>query len=414
MISLRARLIGLLVAAIVAVVVLAAGATALVVDGPDDGMLARSAAEAVVAVARLVEGSPGRARDAGLTLAPPPPSARVDAGGTAEIVGALRSIGSPLPAIAEATGERTRQVAFPVTDTEWVRMALPSGPPSPAWPLASYALLVILGATAIAVPIAARILRPVRLMERIIASVRADGTLAPIPERGTPEERSIARSFNALSARLSAAYEGRMRFIAAAGHDLRTPMTRLRLRAEFLAEAERAVWLRDLAELDAIADSAIRLVREETDPSSFERVALGGIIATIVSELSDIGLRATASGPIEADVEAQPFALKRALRNLVENAARHGGGARVIVLREADAVLIAIEDDGSGIPASLMDQVFEPFFSVDPARQKTTGGAGLGLAIAREIVERQGGRITLANRPEGGLRQEVRLPAAGG
>ncbi len=117
--SLRARLIGLLVAAIVAVVVLAAGATALVVDGPDDGMRARSAADAVVAVARLVDGSPARARDAGLTLAPPPPSAGVDADGTADIVGALRSVGSSWPAVVEATGERTRQVAFPVTDTEW-------------------------------------------------------------------------------------------------------------------------------------------------------------------------------------------------------------------------------------------------------------------------------------------------------
>lgn len=394
--------------AIVAVVVLAAGATALVKDGPDDGMRARSAAEAIVAVARLVGGSLARARDAGLTLAPLPPSARIDATGTADIVGALRSIGSPLPAVAEATGERTRQIAFPVTDTEWVRMALPSGPPSPVWPLASYALLVILGATAIAVPIAARILRPVRLMERIIARVRADGTLAPIPERGTSEERSIARSFNALSARLSAAYEGRMRFIAAAGHDLRTPMTRLRLRAEFLPEVEREVWLRDLAdlsELDAIADSAIRLVREETDPSSFERGALSGMIAAIAGELSDIGLRATAAGPIEADVEAQPFALKRALRNLVENAARHGGGARVAVRREADAVLIAIEDDGPGIPTPFMDRVFEPFFSVDPARQKTTGGAG---PCHRARDHRAAGR------PDHPLQPPGRRAAAGG
>ena len=386
--SLRTRLIGLLVAAIVAVVVLAAGVTALVMDGPDDGRQARSAAEAIVAVARLIDGSPERARDAGLALWPPPRPAAVSPGDTQEILDALRSIGSSLPAVVEATGERTRQIAFPVTDTDWVRMTLPSGPPSPVWPLASYALLVILGAAAIAVPIAARILRPVDLMERIIASVRADGTLASIPEGGTPEERSIARSFNILSVRLSAAYEGRMRFIAAAGHDLRTPMTRLRLRAEFLPETERAVWLRDLSELDAIADSAIRLVREETDPSSFERVALREIIEAIVAELTDVGLPASAAGSMEACVEAQPLALKRALRNLVENAARHGGGARIAVIEEENAVSIVIEDDGPGIPAHLMNRVFEPFFSADQARQKTTGGAG--------------------------LRQEVRLPAAQG
>lgn len=411
--SLRTRLIALLVAAIVAVMVLAAGVTALVIDGPDDGMRARSTAEAINAVARLVDGSPERAQIAGLKLSPPPSSALLDADTTREIVDALRSVGSTLPAVVETTGERTRQVAFPVTDTEWARVTLSSGPPSPVRPLTSYGILVILGATAIAVPIAARILRPVRLMERIIASVRADGTLASIPERGTPEERSIARSFNALSARLSAAYEGRMRFIAAAGHDLRTPMTRLRLRAEFLPEAERAVWLRDLAELDAIADSAIRLVREETDPSSFERIGLSAMLEAIAGELADIGLPASVVGPVDASVEVQPLALKRALRNLVENAARHGGGARITAEMEAEAVVIEIEDDGPGIPAPLMDRVFEPFFSVDPARQKTAGGAGLGLAIAREIIERQGGRITLVNRAGGGLRQEVRLPVAG-
>ncbi len=150
-------------------------------------------------------------------------------------------------------------------------MALPSGPPSPVWPLASYGLLVILGAIAIAVPIAARILRPVRLMERIIASVRTDGTLAPIPERGDAggavDRPLLQRPVGAAFGRLRGAHA----LHRGGRHDLRTPMTRLRLRAEFQPKAERASWLRDLAELDAIADSAIRLVREETDPSSFER-----------------------------------------------------------------------------------------------------------------------------------------------
>ncbi|WP_182084409.1 ATP-binding protein [Aureimonas sp. ME7] len=412
MMSLRTRLIGLLVVAIVAVVVLAAGATLLVMDGPDDGARARSAAEHVRAVNWLVDGSVQRARAAGLIVAARPSAAAIDADYTQELIDALRAAGSTLTLLVEASGGRTRQVAFPVTETEWARLSLPSAPPSPLLPLLSYGLLVILGATAIAVPIAARILRPVRLMERIIASVRADGTLAPIDDRGTPEERSIARSFNALSARVSAAYEGRIRVIAAAGHDLRTPMTRLRLRAEFLPESDRIAWLRDLAELDAIADSAIRLVREETDPSAFERVALREMIETIVGELEDIGLPAVTVDPIDFFVEAQPLALKRALRNVVENAARHGGGARVAVEAEEGMVAIVVEDDGPGIPARLMDRVFEPFFSVDQARQKKTGGAGLGLAIAKEIVERQGGRIALSNRTAGGLRQEVRLPAS--
>ncbi len=116
------------------------------------------------------------------------------------------------------------------------------------------------------------------------------------------------------------------------------------------------------------------------------------MIAAIVGELSDIGCTRPPPRPGGGRCRGAAHRPQRALRNLVENAARHGGGARVAVRREADAVLIAIEDDGPGIPAPFMDRVFEPFFSVDPARQKTTGGAGLGLAIARRIIERQGGR----------------------
>ncbi|RIY01384.1 two-component sensor histidine kinase [Aureimonas flava] len=412
MTTLRTRLIALLVSAILLVVVLAAGVTFLVIERPDDGALSGSEAEKVVVVSRLLGGSVERARKAGFTVVRPPASATVDAERTREIAEALRALGSSLPVLVVETGERTRRIAFPVANDAWVEMRLPSHPPSPIRPLVAYVSLVVAGAAAIAVAVAARVLRPVRLMETIISSVRADGGLDPIAETGTPEERAIARSFNALSARLAAAFEGRMRFIAAAGHDIRTPLTRLRLRAEFLPDGDRAVWLRDLAEIDAIADSAIRLVREETDPASFEPVPLGELIGTIVAELHELGLPVSVSASQECVVRAQPLALKRALRNLIENAVRHGGAAHVAWEATGDTARVVIEDDGPGIPAHLMDRVFEPFFSVDPARQKTTGGAGLGLAIAREIVERQGGCIRLRNRASGGLRQEVGLPVA--
>ncbi|WP_182086457.1 ATP-binding protein [Aureimonas sp. ME7] len=409
--SLRTRLILFQVAAIVTVVVLAAGGTFLLVDKPDDGMLLRAQVEQVAATARLVGGSPERAEAAGLKLGSRPAGEAVDEDETREMQEALAAAGTPLPVLVASAGGRMREVAVPLGGGPWVFLRLASAPPPPVRPMLAYVSLVILGAGVVSLAVAARVLRPVRLMDEIIASVRTDGTLSPVAERGPPEERAIARAFNALSARLSAGVESRMRFVAAAGHDLRTPMTRLRLRAEFLPEGERAVWLRDLAEMDAIADSAIRLVREDVDLASFDPVAPADLLAEIASELHDLGMTAELGTLFPAAlVEAQPLALKRALRNLAENAVRHGGGASIAMEGDGNTVAITIEDRGPGIPEPLLGRVFEPFFRVDPARRKGDGGTGLGLAIAKDIVERQGGQLTLRNRPGGGLRQEVRLP----
>ena len=191
----------------------------------------------------------------------------------------------------------------------------------------------------------------------------------------------------------------------------------MRLRAEFIPDGEdRTQWLSDLAELDRIADSAIRLVREEVEGGALETVRLDRLAADVVTELKEIGLAVAISSVAPACVAGRPLSLKRAVRNLVVNAATHGaslgGGARLAVSADAKRVVLVIEDDGPGIPEALMGQVFEPFFRVDPARQVKIPGAGLGLAIANEIISRHGGRLTLSNRPGGGLLQKVELPAA--
>jgi len=250
------------------------------------------------------------------------------------------------------------------------------------------------------------------VLEDAVAAVGSDGLLPQVPETGSASMRATARALNRLSARLKGAMESRMRLVAAAGHDLRTPMTRMRLRAEFLPEEEREAWLRDLDELDRIADDAIRLVREEVDPGAEEAVSLDRLIREIATELGDTGLK-VATGPLTGGtVRAAPLALKRALRNLIVNAATHGGGAFVGTSAVAGSVIVTIEDEGPGIPEELLARVFEPFFRVDPARRKSVPGAGLGLAIAREIITRFGGTIAIANRQPHGLRQTVRLPAA--
>jgi signal transduction histidine kinase len=201
-----------------------------------------------------------------------------------------------------------------------------------------------------------------------------------------------------------------MRLIAAAGHDLRTPMTRMRLRAEFISdETERDKWLADLEELDTIADSAISLVREEASHETAEPVRLDRLLDEIAQALGPMKypLRLHQLEPLA--VRAGPRALKRALQNLIINAATHGGGADVALRREAGAAVVIITDDGPGIPEDVLGRVFEPFFRVDPARRKLMPGAGLGMAIAREIVERFGGTVRIHNRRPHGLEQRVTL-----
>jgi signal transduction histidine kinase len=235
-----------------------------------------------------------------------------------------------------------------------------------------------------------------------------------LPERGPAEVRATAKALNSLSTRLKRAMESRMRLVAAAGHDMRTPITRMRLRAEFVAdEEERTKWLSDLDELERIADSAIMLVREETGAAAPELVRLDELVSDIGADLREQSLDVEVEDVQPVTVRVSRFKLNRALRNLIINAATHGVRARVSVnAPNGPMARIVIADDGPGIPAAVIDQVFEPFFRADPARRQDIPGAGLGLTIARELVQRAGGSISIANGPGGGLVQVVELPKA--
>lgn len=204
-----------------------------------------------------------------------------------------------------------------------------------------------------------------------------------------------------------------MRLVAAAGHDMRTPITRMRLRAEFVSdEEEREKWLNDIDELERIADSAILLVREETGAEAPERIQLDDLVENICTELKQQDFDVTLAATHPVNVFAGRLKLNRALRNLIINAATHGVRARVGVGGDGTNAMVTIEDDGPGIPEEVLGQVFEPFFRADPARRQNIPGAGLGLTIAHEIVTRAGGSIQIVNRPGGGLLQTVFLPEA--
>lgn len=201
-----------------------------------------------------------------------------------------------------------------------------------------------------------------------------------------------------------------MRLVAAAGHDLRTPLTRMRLRAEFLEGADRDKWFADLDELDHIANSAIRLVREETEAAPEDTIRLDEIVSEVVSELQEMHLDVRLEHRTVVFVRARPLSLKRGLRNVIINAATHGGGAVVNVGIDAARAVVSVEDRGPGIPEPLLQRACDPFFRVDHARKSSVPGAGLGLAIAKEIIQRNLGDFELANRTGGGLRQRIELP----
>lgn len=424
--GLRFKIAAIIVASVVAVVLVATAITALVLTNGDATRFAPQTARQILF---FLDGQPGGRLD--------PRSPEPAEGATprdkrprpGEIVKQLPE-GELQPASTEALQEQlakdgeTREVrvlrqqsgeqlvALATGDGDWMLFPLPRPlglPPSLIGALVAWMVIVVIGISGVALAVAQRATKPLTALEQAVDAVDADGLLPHTPEVGSAEMRRLARVLNGLSDRVKAAMESRMRLVAAAGHDLRTPMTRMRLRAEFLPDEDRAAWLADLDELEAIADSAIKLVREEGAGADRAVVDLRALLTDAVADVRQTGLPVQTGTMEAARVSAGPLALKRALRNLITNAATHGGRALVYLSCAERTACLIIDDNGPGIPQEIIGQVFEPFFRADPGRNQTVKGAGLGLAIAREIIERFGGTIEIANRPEGGLRQTVTM-----
>jgi signal transduction histidine kinase len=407
--TLRVKIAVLLVVAIVSVVGLLTGVMLSLLGPPSPQRTTEPVAEQVEMLARMAKHD-----TSDISLVPQPAAGHVHENATRRLRSALTARGLDLPVTVSRNGrDAPLVVSIPLGSQGWLLMPISDMPPqSTPWPvLFKWLALITVGATAIAVFAAHRMVQPLVLLESAVESVGPDAILPLLPERGPAEVRATARALNSLSSRLRKAIESRMRLVAAAGHDLRTPITRMRLRAEFVEdEDERALWLSDLDELERIADSAILLVREESGKASPETIRLDELVADIAAELKDQKLDVAITKAERVTVRASRLALSRALRNLIINAATHGRRARVSVDGTADSTAqVIIEDEGPGIPSALLGHVFEPFFRVDPGRRQNVPGAGLGLTIAREIVQRAGGDIKIANRAKRGLIQIVEL-----
>ncbi|MET3579340.1 signal transduction histidine kinase [Mesorhizobium robiniae] len=411
MTSLRARIALLLVASIVGVVALATLAVVSVVRGPAPEATIEPVARQIRLLAQSLPGHVASANDVQIKLGDQPAKGQEDERATRFLNRALEHSGVAFPAtVVRVEGKPGMVASVQLRDGRWMAVDIPDfSPPANRWlVLSGWITLIVLGATAVSLYFATVLTRPLVMLEAAATRIGPDGILAPLPEEGSGEVRATARALNQLSSRLKSAMESRMRLVAAAGHDLRTPMTRMRLRAEFLADDEdREKWLHDLEELDRIADSAIRLVREEVDHDAVEPVDLERLVRDIEAEMISLGHAVSIGHLDKVSVKAGALGLRRALRNLVVNAATHGKGCSVALSAKGGHAALTIADRGPGIPPDLLGKAFEPFFRVDPGRRQSVPGAGLGLAIAKEIIERYGGTITLENRAGGGLSQKV-------
>jgi len=229
---------------------------------------------------------------------------------------------------------------------------------------------------------------------------------------GTVEVREAAQVFNEMSRQLGDQVNSRALLVAAISHDLRTPLTRIRMRLEASEDDPlTARSIADIHEMDDLIESALEVFRGAGHEEASQVTDVHALVQSLVDDLADLGQPVSVHGePTPAQVQA--VGLRRVVSNLVNNALRYGKRADVTVRPQGDAVHIVIEDEGPGIPQAQLEAVMKPFFRLEPSRNRLTGGSGLGLYIARDLIARQGGVLTLANRPEGGLRATIALPKA--
>lgn len=251
-------------------------------------------------------------------------------------------------------------------------------------------------------------------LRRLAEAVNRYGRGRPVvlPERGPREIVQVEQAFNALQRRIHQLIADRTHALAAVSHDLRTPIARLRLRCGFIADRTlQTDCERDLAEMEAMIDATLAYLRgdEEVEPPQPTDVA--SMLATLVDAAVDAGKKATLAGPRHAVLRLRALGVKRALTNLIDNAIAYGGCARVALEQTPQGLRITIDDAGPGIADADIPTVFEPFQRLETSRNRSTGGVGLGLTIARRAIEGEGGSLRLLNRFGGGLRAEVRLPA---
>lgn len=275
-------------------------------------------------------------------------------------------------------------------------------------------LLITLALMIVAVIFASRrITRPLRDLAAAAERFGRGERIEPIRERGSDEIKRTIIEFNRMHERIDRFVAERTRLVAALAHDLRTPITALRLRLEFLPDDDNtramSATLEDMAHM---SEAALTFMREEASAEATRRMDLTALVDAVAEDYRAADAPVLFEPGARITLVCRPVAIRRALRNVIDNALAYGETAEVTLVGSADQVVIEIADHGPGIAESEMDTVFDAFVRLETSRSRETGGVGLGLSIARSVVRAHGGDITLANRPEGGLLVRMTLPRA--
>ena len=304
-------------------------------------------------------------------------------------------------------------LSISIAGGQWLNVSTRFERPPIQWPL--YSMLTF-GLTAMALLVAVSwfvmtgLLGPLRRLAWASERLGLGEDIDALPERGPQEVRELTAGFNRMQDRLIRFVTDRTRVLAALGHDLRSPLTAMRVHSEMVEEDEtRESLVATVEEMQSMVEATLTFAKglsgnepmQDVDLQSFLEALRGDMVVPFV--LSE--------GP-EITVRLRPNAIRRALRNVIENAVRYGGSATLGWISADGEIEISVTDRGPGIPTAELERVFDPFFRLEESRSLETGGHGLGLSIARSILRAQGGEISLANHPDGGLIATIRLPVA--
>ena len=322
---------------------------------------------------------------------------------------------TPPPSLLHNQSQRASAyfLSVQLSDGSWLVFRVPNrtwGLPEPdRW--AIWLLFVTLSTATVCAIATRQLVRPIKEFTEAILRFGVNPQTPALPESGPRELREVTRAFNTMQAQIQKFVAHRTMMLAAISHDLRTPLTRIRLRGELIDEPiQQAKLFKDVDELKTMVDGALAFFRGDADEEATTTFDLAGVLQTIANDYADQGIEVGYVGPAHADYCGRPFGLKRAFTNLIDNAVKYATPPEIQLCSRDEALTIAVRDRGPGIPPDALTRVFAPFFRVDRSRNRATGGVGLGLTAAQTIVSGHGGDITLCNQPGGGLEALVTLP----
>ena len=313
-------------------------------------------------------------------------------------------------------GEPRDRITIALPDSTLLSVKVePDGRPRAYWgrPWFATLLFMIISLTLLGLWAARALAAPLSSFAQAAEDFSLNGAAEPLPERGPEEIRSVARALNRMRARISTLIDDRTKMLAAISHDLRTPITRLRLRSEFIEDdGHRRHMLRDLDQMRAMLEAVLSFLRNDRKLEALTLTDIATTLQLIADQFADVGHAVSYHGPPHAMAMARPDDLHRAVTNLVENAIKFGAEARISLAISPAGATIEVADDGPGISDLQKNAMLQPFVRGDDARNMDheASGFGLGLSIARAIVVAHGGEITLNDRQPNGLIVRITLP----